>query len=288
MEDQEFQNDFYDESSEKIIGPKKKTKKAILISIILASIIILLIILLLIILLSSSNSSSEENYIKNKKGEIKCIYDIPSNSRKIQILGQNYEKTSEFDIYIDNALINYLKEYQFSTAGKHNITFIIYEENFSLEKMFQGVDALISIELVSDMKNIYITSINKAFDSCSNLESFNINGFKTNKIKSYHKLFHNTKINYINISQFETNEAQDMSYMFSNSLLQDIELKDLKTEKLTNISHMFEGCTSLNGIIFENFDTSNVIDMSHLFEFCISLKSLNLHTFKVYHIYIKL
>ena len=33
---------------------------------------------------------------------------------------------------------------------------------------------------------------------------------------------------------------------------------------------MFDGCSSLNKVVFENFDTSNVIDMSYLFDLCIS------------------
>ena len=220
MKVEEFGNNFYDESSEKILGEKKFPKKKfiIIISSVFLSIAALIIIIIIIISLKNNNNS------KNKKGEINCIYDIPTSDRKIQILGNNYIKKNDFEIYIDNALISYSKEYQFSYPGIHNISIILYEENISMEKMFQGINSIVSVELNTDKNNIFISSIKEAFDECKNLISFSLNGFNTSKIKSFHKLFHLAQIKNIDLSKFEAKELEDISYMLSGTPIEEIEL----------------------------------------------------------------
>ena len=176
-------------------------------------------------------------------------------------MGNNYIKKNDFEIYIDNALISYSKEYQFSYPGIHNISIILYEENISMEKMFQGINSIVSVELNTDKNNIFISSIKEAFDECKNLISFSLNGFNTSKIKSFHKLFHLAQIKNIDLSKFEAKELEDISYMLSGTPIEEIELKNINTGKLVNMSHLFDGCTSLYKIKFDNFDTSKVIDM---------------------------
>ena len=45
------------------------------------------------------------------------------------------------------------------------------------------------------------------------------------------------------------------------------------------MSYMFYECTSLEEIIFSNFNTENVDDMSYLFYKCSSIKKMNISKF---------
>ena len=214
MKDEEFGNNFYDESSEKILGTKKFPKKKL---IIIASSVAMIVVLLIILIIISVSINNKKNQ-KSKKGEIRCEYYIPFTDKKIQILGKNYIKENNFEIFIDEELILYNKEYQFSSSGMDYIDYILYDNNISMEKMFEEIDYLISIELYTEEQNIYINSISQAFDGCKNLISFNLKGFNTKKIKSFHKLFH-TQLKFINMTKFEVKELEDMSYIFSGTRL---------------------------------------------------------------------
>ena len=165
-----------------------------------------------------------------------------------------------------------------------------------MDKMFQNIEALNSISLVSE-KNAEITSMQSTFEGCKNLNNFNIIGFNTSAIKSISKIFYNCQnLLKINIDKFDTSSVEDMSYAFSNTLIdyfnfEIIKINNLKnashmfdecsnlinvdlpllsnTEKLEDISYMFGSCTALDNLDFNNFNTINVKNMSGLFSECI-------------------
>ena len=97
-------------------------------------------------------------------------------------------------------------------------------------------------------KNAKITSMISSFENCANLNSFKINDFDTNEVKSISKLFYNTSLNILNIENFNINNVEDMSYMLSNSKLEQIDLSKLNLKNVKNMSHMFYKCSSLTSI----------------------------------------
>ena len=166
-------------------------KKIIIISSITICIILAIIIVILISIKNSSNEDSSttpdspdnpDNPDKPFIGIISCIYNIDSDKSEVKILGDEYKKTSDFDIYINGNKTKYSKTYKFSSFGIMNIDFKLYS-NIEMAYMFKGVSSLISVDMKS-INNVEITSIISAFEDCKNLESFSISGFITNKIKS--------------------------------------------------------------------------------------------------------
>ena len=160
-----------------------KAKIFIIISLIILCIIIVSFIA--VYLLAKSKDNNEE---KETKGEIKCIFGIKSISQKTNIISENYEKNSDFDIFIDDKKIDYMKAYKFSSIGDHIIKSHLYSD-IQLSNMFKNIDSLISIELLSE-KN------------CIELEFFNVTGFDISSIQSFNKLFYNTKLKDFNYESF--------------------------------------------------------------------------------------
>ena len=180
----EFKNDF----SSNISGLKNSPwKKEIIIGIICALMVISLIIVIIIVAVSSSSSKNSEK--KDEIGMINCIYDIQTTALSTFILGMNFIKESEFDIYIDGEKIKFSKSYLFEKSKTYNIQFKLYE-SINMDYMFQNISSLISVEIISE-KYAKIKSMINTFENCTNLQSFKINGFNTDEIKSIQKLFYN-------------------------------------------------------------------------------------------------
>ena len=75
---------------------------------------IILVIIIIIIILILVLNKDESTKINSPIGEIICKLDIDSTHQNTQILGEDYSLNSKFDIYIDNKLSRYSKEYKFS------------------------------------------------------------------------------------------------------------------------------------------------------------------------------
>ena len=187
-------NDVIPNITETIKKPPMSWKKIIFISSIFLIIIISIIVILLIIFKNSSdnNDSNKENSEKNEIGTISCIYDI-SEKNEVKILGDEFNKISNFDIYINGNKEKYSKIYNFTSYGINHIDIKLYD-NLNMDFMFKDISTLISVEMVS-LNNTEIISMISTFENCENLESFSIFGFSSNRIKSMKKLFYNTKLN---------------------------------------------------------------------------------------------
>ena len=107
--------------------------KIIIFSIIL-SIIISLIILAIIISILTKSDINIQPFI----GQIRCVYYIDSISNNINILGKEFTKNSDFDIFIDDKKVDFLKENKFSSIGNHNINFNLYDD-IAMDYMFKDV-----------------------------------------------------------------------------------------------------------------------------------------------------
>jgi valyl-tRNA synthetase len=113
------------------------------------------------------------------------------------------------------------------------------------------------------------------FESCNNLEKFNMHGFNLNNLASVNKVFSGTRISNIDMKEFNLEKIEDLSYMFAYLDIEEFNLKGMNTQNVKNMSYMFYGAL-FKKIELNNLYTKNVIDMSHMFSHCESLTSLNL------------
>jgi len=155
------------------------------------SIVLILAITIIIVILTSSDSSEESiNY--EVLGEINCTYVIQSTLVETKLLGDEYQKESKFDIFIDGEKIKYAKSYKFPSVKQYQVQIKLYEP-LKMDYFFNNIESLISVEMNST-NNLKILSMENALSNCENLESFKMKGFNIEEVKSTKKLFYNTKI----------------------------------------------------------------------------------------------
>ena len=260
------ENQFEDFSSTGIREKQTINKNMIIIGTI-SFFVILLLIIIIIIIVEKTNKS------KTHLGDIVCFYDINKINTDIEILGKEYNKSSDFDIFIEGEKIKYSKTHKFNETKIYNITFKLYD-NINMDSMFKNISSLISVELIAN-KEIYISSMKNTFEDCTNLESFKLDGFAINKIKSFEKLFYKTSMKSINLDNFDSSNVEDISYMFAFSQIENLDLSKLNTKSVKNMAYLFYECSSLYSINL-TIDTNQVVNMSNLFAGCVSLSSLDL------------
>ena len=115
MNEEDENNEFNNCPSESLINPKKEKlkKKTIIMGVVsLISILILLLIIIIIIISSKTKNGNEnENEIPKKViGLINCVYDIQTTKTEINILSEEYNKDSNFDIFIEGKKIEFSKK----------------------------------------------------------------------------------------------------------------------------------------------------------------------------------
>ena len=278
-------NDLGSMNSDKIYQGNKKIllNKYLLIGI---SFIIIFVVIIILIIIFKANKEDDN---KNKIGEIKCIFKIDKINTKIKIIGNEFKKESDFDIYIEgNKLIDYSKEIIFNKTGELKINFELYE-NINMDFMFKNITNLISVEMNSK-KNAKIISMISTFESCSFLEKVDINGFDTSQLLSIKKSFYNSAVSDINLN-IETYNIEDMSFAFAGTNLNFDNLFKLNINKnnVQNISYIFYKCSSLTQFNFSLINISNVKDMSHMFESCESLKEIDFFDINIINVnYLKI
>ena len=265
-------------------GQKEQKRKELIMGIIFGSIFLVVIIIIIIVSATSSNSDDEEKKTTPDDGgdediptptspsigEINCVYEILTTSQNTLLLSNEYSKTSDFDIYIDNKRIRYSKEYKFDTTGNHKIQIKLYN-NINMDYMFKDVNELLSVEMVSD-QNCQILSMISTFENCFNLNDFNITGFGADNLKSMKKLFYKSSLTTFSFKSFNTINLEDISYMFSSTSIYDFSSNFINTNKVTNMSYLFKDCPSLSYFDASILDTSNVVDMSYMFSSCGAIK----------------
>ena len=168
LKDSDFPSNFSKTKNNQI-----PSKKYIIIGAI--SIAILLIIILIIILVATGSDNSGKSKKREELGYINCIYDIDTINKEVKILGDNFQKLNDFDIYINGEKIDYSNYYNFKNIGSNNIQFKLYED-INMDNMFNNVSSLLSAEMIA-AKKIKILSMISTFENCKNMELFNISGF---------------------------------------------------------------------------------------------------------------
>ena len=121
-------------------GEKEERKKQLIIGIVAAVLLLSIIIFIIIVAASGSkgDSTDKEDTDFQVIGEIKCLYEIRSNTENTLLLSDEFVKNTDFDIYIDNKKIKYSKEYKFASVGEHNVVFKLYE-GINMDYMFKDI-----------------------------------------------------------------------------------------------------------------------------------------------------
>ena len=239
----EEENAFYNDFSSEDIKQQKKLSPKLLKLLIGISIIFVLIIVFIIILIIFLNSPKNNDNQKSL-GIITCIYDIKDISKDTMILSNNFEKNSNFEIFINNKAVPYTKSYSFSQIGKNEVKFELYDD-IQIDNMFKNISTLISVKMNSK-NNLKILSMESTFENCEKLEVIEIKGFNTESIQSLKKTFYGCKElkSYLD-GQLDTKNIKDMSFMFAESGITSIDLSKYNLDNVVNISYMFYKCTSL-------------------------------------------
>ena len=261
--DENIQDYLVNDFSSSNLGEKfpKIQKKYLIIGAILLFFIIIFAILI-IFLITNEKSENKQNII----GQINCIYKNEIHSlEEIKILGDNFEKNSIFEIYIDGKKIKFTKTYKFSNFKEHKIEYHLFEE-INMKKMFQNISSLISVEMISN-KNCKILSMLGSLENCINLESFKIEGFNVENIKSLEKTFYNTKIKEIDLNIFKNIQIEDISYMFALSPIKNFNFSIFDFSNIKNMFHLFENCSSLEEIVIPSIiNLDKLEDMSYMYK----------------------
>ena len=271
------------------IMPESKTKKIslkfkIIFGIILGAVIIAMITLIVLSIVSFKGSDDENKEDDRKKpeppiddtiyGKIFCKYllkeDIDSN-----ILFEGYTAPEKFEVFVDGIKIDNYHDYKLNKKGEYNITYLIKQNNFSMNNMFTEVKNLISVDMIST-ENCSLLTIEQAFEKCEDLIDFSIQGFITKNLTSLKSLFSSTSLSEIHFEDFDSSSVTDMSYMFSKTKMKNLELNFLSTINVVNMEHMFSHCTDLISLDISNFDIQNLKSMKNMFTHLESISYLNL------------
>ena len=271
-------NELYSELRRLNKSEREKNKLKLIIGLSLGICLILLTIII-IILVTTINKNNPDNNGRSKKtviGVINCIYYIETSKDNTLLLGNDFDKNFDFDIYIGQSLIKNKKLYKFYTLGIHEVQIRLYE-NINMDYMFKNVEGIISVEMKSE-KNCQILSMISTFENCEKFKSFKVEGFDASKIKSMSKLFYKTSLSDYHFNSFNALNLQDISYMFAHTHISEFSL-NINTEQVINISHLFQECESLISIDLDLINSKNVKDMSYLFSYCYTLESLDFTNF---------
>ena len=205
---------------------------------------------------------------EDRIGEINAIY---RKSGTISILSDEFIKQSSFSIYINDKFVKYTKTYTFEGASEYEVKYYIYED-INMKNMFKNVVYLTKVDLNSN-KNMKITSLESAFNGCSDLNDLSMQGCDTSSLTSIKYFLSGTNIKNNNI-QISFENVKDISYMFAGVKFATIDLSNLNTENVENMRGLFKNSETLNNLDLSRFNTKNVLDMSGMFEGCYSLVSI--------------
>ena len=135
--------------------------------------------------------------------------------------------------------------YKFKTEGEHKVRInLALENSTSLEKFFENINELISINFTNDFNTTGIIYMNEMFSFSKNLIS-------------------------VNLSNLNTENVITMKEMFSYcTKLQEIYLENINTKKVESTSGLFLGCKSLTNLDISNLELDNNKDMSSMFSNC--------------------
>ena len=184
------------------------------------------------------------------------------------------------DVIINNERKDpYIKSYYF-TQDFNNVTIKFGNLIESCERMFEGLDNIIEIDL-SNFNTSEVTRMDYMFSGCSNLKKINFGNINTSLVTTMSHLFDNCKkLTSINLSKFDTHSVTDMERMFVNcKSLTSIDASNFDTKNVENMLDMFGYCDNLITVNISNFNTPKLKNIQGMFIQCVNLKYLDLHNF---------
>ncbi|MBR4462806.1 MAG: BspA family leucine-rich repeat surface protein [Erysipelotrichaceae bacterium] len=119
------------------------------------------------------------------------------------------------------------------------------------------------------------------FYDCTEMTSFDGDGFDTSCVTGMNFLFYNCRLmTETDLSDFDTSSVEDMGWMFYDcESLAFFDLEGFVTSNVENMGSMFSHCLSAVSLDVDGFDTSKVRSMSSMFAYCNLLESLDLSHF---------
>lgn len=141
---------------------------------------------------------------------------------------------------------------KFNSIGKHEIKFVIIDDSFIMNYMFQNIQEILSVNMTTNYLNNKINkkpkiiSMIKAFENCQNFYSFSLEEEKFNlsKIKSMQGLFNNSSLSELIINNNNNknikinNNLKDISYMFSSTKLKIFNSSIFNLQNSHNIKYI--------------------------------------------------
>jgi hypothetical protein len=250
MEDKPLEDDFTLGDVMETKEPKL-TKKTIFILVGIISFIVVVSIIIIIVATSKDSPKPEDSKEEDEKeptelskiAQISCTYDISTIKNAINIINDEYVKSSKFYIFINGKNIPFSKKYKFENYGENLVIFDIYE-NINMDLMFKDIPELVSVKMSTD-NNIGITSMKSTFENCRNLKKVDIIGYNTEKLISMQKTFYNSGLTTFNYNNFDKNNIQDTSYMFAITPIESFNFTYFNSNQIKNMSHMFYRCIAL-------------------------------------------
>ena len=242
MEDKPLEDDFTLGDVMETKEPKL-TKKTIFILVGIISFIVVVSIIIIIVATSKDSPKPEDSKEEDEKeptelskiAQISCTYDISTIKNAINIINDEYVKSSKFYIFINGKNIPFSKKYKFENYGENLVIFDIYENINNIGNAIRsaghslGIQAQ-SIEQLQRVANVTLDKLPKITTMQKGaLITDGENVIDTIQIESWRYLMVK------NITPSDWNEYAKLDKLFSWELIEVTDWKyDVKVDLGTN------------------------------------------------------
>ena len=146
--------------------------------------------------------------------------------------------------------------------------------------MFRGNSSLSAIDLTK-ISTAGATDLSYMFTDCSSLGSLDVSGLNTSSATTFAHIFEGCSgLTSLDVSGFNTSSATNLGYMFSGcSTLSTIDVSGFDTSLVTAFGGMFSGCSGLTSLDVSGFNTSSATYLGYMFEGCSGLASIDVSGF---------
>lgn len=172
-------------------------------------------------------------------------------------------------------------QYEYTFTEEHNHVSFKFRPDFPFElfgfsEMFNNSSAK-AVDITNQVMKFVKTTHNMFF-GCSNLESVSILGVDLYEVlEDTSQMFaYCGALQTINVNGWWTGRVKNMSRMFEQSGITSIDLSSWDVSNVEDMSSMFKNCDNLTSLDLSSWDVSKVRDMTVMFAGCSRLTNLNL------------
>lgn len=157
----------------------------------------------------------------------------------------------------DGSIMCYVEDTVLTIAGNGSGCIMANEDSsrmfsYSNEDSSDLFSALTTINNLPLLNTSNCTTMERFFRSCTALESVDISGFNTKKVKSFNMTFAvMSKLTSLSVAHLDTSSCEDMGYMFYASKLSSIDFENWDVSKVKTFDHFLSGAFTVN-----SFDVS--------------------------------